>query len=103
VSRFYGQHDADGPIIPCHRLHSRLARNPQLYKNGIFYQSIFFEGFAEKSSSFSPLILLQINRDLTLHIRPLRAKFSACGLTKYKSKAREQDLSRINIRGACRP
>jgi len=31
VSRFYGQHDADGPIILCHRLHSRLARNPQLY------------------------------------------------------------------------
>jgi hypothetical protein len=33
VSRFYGQHDADGPIIPCHRLHSRLARNPQLYRS----------------------------------------------------------------------
>ncbi len=32
MSRSYGQHDADDPILLRHRLHSRLAHNPQLYK-----------------------------------------------------------------------
>src|SRR5208282_5607371 len=31
MSRSYGQHDADDPILLRHRLHSRLAHNPQLY------------------------------------------------------------------------